>query len=105
MSPDRGWRPLSKPAASPGDLARHFVVTPFARLARAHAAMAGGDAAVAIALAGSLFFDVDPSAARWKVALYLLLTVTPFALVAPLVGPVLDRTLGARRLVVIVNAM
>lgn len=105
MSPERGWRPLSKPTPSPGELARHFVVTPFARLARAHAALAGGDAAVAIALAGSLFFDVDPSAARWKVALYLLLTVTPFALVAPLVGPVLDRTLGARRLVVIVNAM
>jgi hypothetical protein len=33
------------------------------------------------------------------------LTVTPFILVAPLVGPVLDRTLGARRAFVIVNAM
>jgi hypothetical protein len=105
MSPERGWRPLAKSAPTPDELARHFVVTPFTRLARAHAAMAGGDAAVAIALAGSLFFDVDPSAARWKVALYLLLTVTPFSLVAPLVGPVLDRTLGARRLIVIVNAM
>jgi Major Facilitator Superfamily len=105
MSAERGWRPLSKPAPTPEELARHFQVSPFARLARTHAALAAGDAAVAIALAGSLFFDVDPTSARWKVALYLLLTVTPFTLVAPFVGPVLDRTLGGRRFVVIVNTM
>src|SRR4051812_38164670 len=105
MSAERGWRPLSKPAPSPDELARHFAVSPFARLARTHGALAAGDTAVAIALAGSLFFDVDPTSARWKVALYLLLTVMPFTLVAPFVGPVLDRTLGGRRFVVIANAM
>ena len=40
------------------------VVTPFARLARTHALMAAGDAVIAIALAGSLFFDISPGAAR-----------------------------------------
>ena len=53
-----------------------------------------GDALIALALAGSLFFDIDPNAARWKVALYLALTMAPFAVVAPLIGPALDR-LGA----------
>jgi hypothetical protein len=35
------------------------------------------------------------------VALYLLLTMAPFAAVAPLVGPALDRSRGGRRLIVI----
>ena len=47
-------------------------------------------AAVAISLAGSLFFDISPEAARGKVALYLLLTMAPFAIVAPILGPALD---------------
>ena len=35
------------------------------------------DAMVAVALAGSIFFSIDPSAARWRVALYLVLTIAP----------------------------
>ena len=53
-----------------------------------------GDALVTIALAGSLFFDIDPNSARWKVFLYLALTVAPLALVAPFIGPALDRSHG-----------
>jgi len=64
---------------------------PFTALARAYAASIGGDAFVAVALAGSLFFMVPSAEARPKVALYLLLTMTPFALVAPVLGPALDR--------------
>ena len=64
---------------------------PFTALARAYAASIGGDAFVAVALAGSLFFMVPSGEARPKIALYLLLTMTPFALVAPVLGPVLDR--------------
>src|SRR5437879_539057 len=64
---------------------------PFTALARAYAASIGGDAFVAVALAGSLFFMVPSAEARPKVALYLLLTMTPFGLVAPVLGPALDR--------------
>ena len=58
-----------RPSAGPG--ADAFHLSPFARLARAHALAAAGDALVTIALAGSLFFDLDPNDARWKVFLYL----------------------------------
>ena len=34
-------------------------------------------------------------------ALYLALTMAPFAVVAPLIGPALDRMRGGRRLMVI----
>ncbi|HET9018439.1 MAG TPA: hypothetical protein VFN46_02575, partial [Acetobacteraceae bacterium] len=67
------------------------------------AAAAAGDAAVAISLAGSLFFDISPQAARGKIALYLLLTMLPFAVVAPLLGPALDRMQGGRRLMVVIS--
>jgi MFS family permease len=77
---------------------------PFARLARTHALMVAGDATVAIALAGSLFFSIDPSQARWRVALYLLFTVAPFTIVAPLLGPAIDRIKGGRRMMVVVIA-
>jgi len=79
-------------------------VPPFARLARTHAFMVAGDTLVAVALAGSLFFSISPSAARGRVVLYLLLTMAPFAVVAPLIGPAIDRRAGGRRLMVIVSA-
>jgi MFS family permease len=81
------------------------VTPPFARLARTHAVLAGGDAAVALALAGSLFFDISPEAARGKVAAYLLFSLAPFAVIAPLIGPAIDRMPGGRRLVVVVIAL
>jgi hypothetical protein len=83
---------------------RRFVVSPFARLARTHALMAAGDAVIALALAGSLFFDISPGAARTKVALYLLFTMLPFTIVAPLVGPAIDRMAGGRRAIVVICA-
>ncbi|WP_344951287.1 MFS transporter, partial [Actinomadura miaoliensis] len=58
---------------------------------------AAGDAMVAVALAGTVFFGLDVHQARGQVALYLLVTMAPFALVAPLVGPALDRMRHARR--------
>jgi len=64
----------------------------------------GGDTLVTMALAGSLFFSISPHAARGRVALYLLLTMAPFAVVAPLLGPVLDASRRGRRLVVTVAA-
>ncbi|MFN0089652.1 MAG: MFS transporter [Acidimicrobiales bacterium] len=77
---------------------------PFARLARVHALSSAGDALIALALAGSLFFSIDPNQARWRVALYLLLTMAPFAVVAPLIGPLIDRTSGGARWMLIGSA-
>src|SRR4051812_31003608 len=76
---------------------RTMGLSPFGRLAAAHAVSMIGDACVTVALAGTLFFNISPGAARPKVLLYLLLTVAPFALVAPVIGPLLDRSRGGRR--------
>ncbi|MEU4763508.1 MFS transporter [Actinosynnema sp. NPDC023794] len=55
------------------------------------------DAAMAVALANTLFFSAAAGESRGKVALYLLITVAPFALVAPVIGPALDRIQHGRR--------
>ena len=67
------------------------------RLIELHAFNAAGDAAVAISLAGTLFFQVPTDQARGQVALFLGLTMLPFAIVAPLIGPFLDRFSQGRR--------
>jgi hypothetical protein len=95
MSTPGGWEPLRSPKQRAG--ADAFHLSPFARLARTHVLSAAGDALVTIALANSLFFDLDPNDARWKVFLYLALTMAPLAVVAPFIGPALDRSVGGRR--------
>ena len=67
------------------------------RLIELHAFNAAGDAAVAISLAGTLFFQVPTGEARLQVAQFLLMTMLPFAIVAPLIGPALDRFGHGRR--------
>ncbi|MCW2612506.1 MAG: hypothetical protein QOC93_4269 [Actinomycetota bacterium] len=67
------------------------------RLIDVHALSCAGDALVAIGLAGTVFFNVPVGEARTRVALYLLVTMAPFALLAPVVGPVLDRFQHGRR--------
>jgi MFS family permease len=67
------------------------------RLIYLHAANAGGDAAVAISLATTVFFAGATSDARSQVALFLGLTMLPFAIVAPLIGPFLDKFSHGRR--------
>jgi hypothetical protein len=62
-----------------------------------HALSAAGDALVAVALAGTLFFSVPIGEARTSVGLYLLLTMLPFALLVPVAGPLLDRFPHGRR--------
>lgn len=74
---------------------------PFSRLAGVHLTSVAGEALLAISLAGSLFFDVDPSDGRQKVLLGLLLTMTPFALIGPLIGPMLNRVSGGHRATII----
>jgi hypothetical protein len=54
-------------------------------------------AAIAVALANTLFFAAATAESRTNVALYLLITVAPFAVVAPVIGPLLDRLQHGRR--------
>lgn len=81
------------------------VQSPFGRLALTHVLSLAGDALIAMSLAGSLFFDVDPSEARWKIALYLVFTMAPFAVVGPLIGPAMDRARGGHRMVLVGSAV
>jgi MFS family permease len=67
------------------------------RLLEMHAFNTAGDAAVAVGLAGTVFFNVPTGEARDQVALFLGLTMLPFAVVAPLIGPFLDRFRRGRR--------
>ena len=67
------------------------------RLIELHACNAAGDAAFAIALAGTIFFSGATSEQRGPVLLFLGLTMLPFAVVAPLLGPFLDRFSHGRR--------
>lgn len=98
MAGGSGWSALNQPGRTGREA---FRVSPFNRLARVHAASAAADVAVAVALAGSLFFSIDPGQARWRVGLYLLLTLAPFAVVAPLIGPLIDRARGGSRWVIV----
>ncbi|NLE78141.1 MAG: MFS transporter [Rhodococcus sp.] len=56
------------------------------------------DAALAVALANTLFFSAATGEDKTKVALYLLITIAPFAIIAPLIGPLLDRLQHGRRI-------
>ena len=75
--------------------------SPFGRLALVHVLMTAGDTLLTVSLAGSLFFSISPDAAKSKVLLYLFLTMAPFAVVAPVLGPLIDRSRGARRAMVV----
>ncbi|HEV2754780.1 MAG TPA: MFS transporter [Actinomycetota bacterium] len=66
---------------------------------------AAGDAIVALALAGTLFFSVPEATARGRVALYLALTVAPFAVIAPLLSRVLDLHRAALRWALLIAAV
>ncbi|WP_327048193.1 MFS transporter [Microbispora sp. NBC_01189] len=71
--------------------------TGLGRLIELTAAHSAGDALVTVALAGALLFRLPVGQARGQVAAYLLVTMLPFAVVAPFVGPVLDRLRSGRR--------
>ena len=62
-----------------------------------HALNVAGDALIAVSLAGTLFFAAAAGEQRSNVALYLLVTMAPFAVVAPIIGPALDRLQRGRR--------
>lgn len=79
--------------------------TPFQRLGRVHALMVAGEAIMAVSLADSLFLSISPDAARTKVILFLAMSMAPFAVLAPLIAPFLDKIKGGQRFVVMMVAL
>ncbi|MFD5399540.1 MFS transporter [Streptomyces sp. NPDC127097] len=67
------------------------------KLIELHAVNSAGDMLITVALASTVFFSVPTDEARGRVALYLAVTLAPFALLAPVVGPLLDRVPHGRR--------
>jgi hypothetical protein len=71
--------------------------TGLATLTELTAAGSIADAFVAVSLAGTIFFSTSVDQARGRVALFLLVTMAPFALLAPVIGPALDRIQQGRK--------
>ncbi|MFJ4838132.1 MFS transporter [Streptomyces sp. NPDC088746] len=67
------------------------------KLIELHAVNGAGDVMITVALASTVFFSVPTDEARGRVALYLAVTMAPFTLLAPVVGPLLDRLPHGRR--------
>ncbi|MEU1665136.1 MFS transporter [Streptomyces sparsogenes] len=67
------------------------------KLIELHAVNSAGDMLITVALASTVFFSVPTDEARGRVALYLAITMAPFTLLAPVVGPLLDRLPHGRR--------
>jgi Major Facilitator Superfamily len=61
------------------------------------AAGGAGDAFVAVSLAGTIFFSTSVDQARGRVVLFLLVTMAPFAVLAPFIGPALDKMQQGRK--------
>ncbi|MGP3635170.1 MFS transporter [Streptomyces sp. 24-1644] len=67
------------------------------KLIELHAVNGAGDVMITVALASTVFFSVPTDEARGRVALYLAITMLPFTLLAPVIGPLLDRLPHGRR--------
>lgn len=65
-----------------------------ARLTGVHCIHSAAETFFTVAMAGSIFFSVSPDAARPRVLLFLVLTLAPFLVMAPLIGPLVDRVRG-----------
>ncbi|MGW0995167.1 MFS transporter [Streptomyces sp. NPDC002523] len=67
------------------------------KLIELHAVNGAGDVMITVALAATVFFAVPTDEARGRVALYLAITMAPFTVLAPVIGPLLDRLPHGRR--------
>ncbi|CAL9495907.1 putative protein [Streptomyces sp. enrichment culture] len=67
------------------------------KLIELHGVNGAGDVMITVALASTVFFSVPTDEARGRVALYLAITMAPFTLLAPVIGPLLDRIPHGRR--------
>jgi len=68
-----------------------------ARVLELHLVASIADTFVVTALATTIFFAVPSGQARGRVATSLLITMVPFIVLAPLIGPLLDRLRRGRR--------
>lgn len=73
--------------------------TGLATLIETTAVSGAADAFVTVALAGTIFFSTSLDQARGRVVLFLIITMAPFAVLAPFIGPALDRIQQGRRFV------
>ncbi|MFC7913432.1 MFS transporter [Streptomyces sp. NPDC057386] len=67
------------------------------QLIELHGVNGAGDVMITVALASTVFFSVPTDEARGRVALYLAITMAPFTVLAPVIGPMLDRLPHGRR--------
>jgi len=79
--------------------------TGLAHLIELHAVNSAGDMLITVALASTIFFSVPTGQARDRVALYLAITMAPFVLLAPVIGPLLDRLPSGRRAAMAVSML
>lgn len=90
---------MSSPESANPSVWNRFVRVAFgpgkeADLTILHCIHSVGEGFFIVSLAGSIFFAVSPDAARPRVLLFLVLTLAPFLVMAPLVGPFVDRIRG-----------
>jgi hypothetical protein len=85
-------------------LTAYFAQPQIGILRRVHAASIAADTSMMVALAGTLFFSIPPANARLKIVSYLLFTMAPFAVLSPLVAPLIDRNARVRRQVLMASA-
>ncbi|MEW2545896.1 MFS transporter [Streptomyces sp. NPDC047002] len=96
-------RALHTPVTGPAKGVRKFThahgagESGLGKLIELHAVNGAGDVMITVALASTVFFSVPTDEARGRVALYLAITMAPFTLLAPVVGPILDRLPHGRR--------
>ncbi len=67
------------------------------KLIELHGVNGAGDVMITVALASTVFFSVPTDEARGRVALYLAITMAPFTVLAPVIGPLLDKLPHGRR--------
>lgn len=67
------------------------------RVMELHLVSTAADTLIVTALATTIFFAVPTEQARGRVATSLLVTMVPFVVLAPLIGPLLDRLRRGRR--------
>lgn len=97
---------IVRPSSGPGrllDTARLVLLgpAPLSRLTATHCIHSAAEAFVTVSLAGSVFFSVSAEAARPRVLLFLILSLAPFLVLAPLIGPVVDRLRGGLRMTIV----
>ncbi|MFJ4435091.1 MFS transporter [Streptomyces sp. NPDC088923] len=96
-------RVAAAPFASTGRLVRRVThahgagESGLGKLIELHGVNGAGDVMITVSLASTVFFAVPTDEARGRVALYLAITMAPFTVLAPVIGPLLDRLPHGRR--------